>query len=177
MVREVRVRAGRQARSRRRSGGRTVGRILGLAALLPIAGRAPLYGRLLWSLVRDERVPLARKGILAAAIGYVAVGRDLIPDGVPIFGGLDDLVVVALALDLFIEGIDEAIVDERLQELGLERAEFERDLASLRRLLPGPIRRIVRRLPELIGLATRALQGTGIGPRLRGWINEEGSIA
>lgn len=177
MVREIPVRAGRRSRSRRRSGRRTVGRLVGLAALLPIAARAPLYGRLLWGLLRDERVPLGRKGILAAAVGYIAVGRDLIPDEVPILGGLDDLVVVALAIDLFVDGIDESIVDERLAELGIDRSEFERDLASLRRLLPGPVRRIVRRLPELVELGMRALQGTGIGPRLRGWINEEGSIA
>lgn len=177
MVREARDRGGRGSRSRRRSRRSTVGRLVGLAALLPIAGRAPLYGRLLWALLRDERVPLGRKGLLAAAVGYIAVGRDLIPDQVPVLGGLDDLVVVALAIDLFVDGIDEAIVDEWLIELGLDRSEFERDLASLRRFLPGPVRRTVRRLPELIGLGRRALQGTGIGPRLRGWINEEGSIA
>lgn len=177
MVREIPVRAGRRSRSRRRSGRGTVGRLVGLAALLPIAGRAPLYGRLLWGLLRDDRVPLGRKGILAAAVGYIAIGRDLIPDRVPVLGGLDDIVVVALAIDLFVDGLDDSIVDERLAELGLDRTEFERDLASLRRLLPGPVRRIVRGLPELAGFGMRALQGTGIGPRLRGWINEEGSIA
>jgi uncharacterized membrane protein YkvA (DUF1232 family) len=145
--------------------------------LLPAASRAPIYARLVWALVRDERVPLARKAILAAAAGYLVVGRDIVPDELPVLGGVDDLVVVALAIDLFLDGVDDALVDERLAVLGLERADYERDLAGIRRLLPGPVRRLVRRLPELARFGARALQSSGIGPRLRGWINEEGSIA
>ena len=43
--------------------------------------------------------------LLGAAAGYLVLGRDIIPDDVPILGGLDDLVVVVLAVDLFLDGV------------------------------------------------------------------------
>ena len=80
-------------------------RLLGLAVFLPLASRAPLYGRLIWELVRDDRTPAGRKAILAGALGYLVLGRDLVPDDLPVIGGLDDLVVVVLAVDVFLDGV------------------------------------------------------------------------
>lgn len=167
----------KSGRSRKRSGGGSVRRALGMLALIPLANRAPAYSRLLWALVRDERTPTARKAILGGALGYVVLGRDLIPDDVPLVGGLDDFVVVALALDIFIDGIDDAVLDEHLAALDIERAAFEEDINRLRRIMPGPIRRTARRLPGLIQGSVAALQQSGLGPRLRAWITREESIA
>ncbi len=172
---EDRSRRGRT--NRRRSAGGNVRRALGLLALAPAAGRAPQYGRLAWNLIRDERTPAARTAILGGALAYVVLGRDLIPDDVPVLGGLDDLVVVALALDLFVDGIDREILAEHLAILGIDGALFDDDIARLRRFLPGPLRRTVRRLPGLVAAAGEALQQSGLGPRLRGWINQEGARA
>jgi uncharacterized membrane protein YkvA (DUF1232 family) len=151
--------------------------MLGMLALIPLANRAPVYARLLWALVRDERTPVAPKVMLGGAFGYLVLGRDIIPDDVPILGGVDDLVVLALALDFFIEGVDDAVLAEHMAILEIDRAAFDEDVARLRRVLPGPIRRTVRRLPGLIGAAGSALQHSGLGPRLRGWITREGSLA
>jgi uncharacterized membrane protein YkvA (DUF1232 family) len=148
-----------------------------MLALVPLANRAPLYARLFWALVRDERTPLARKALLGGAAGYIVLGRDLVPDNVPILGGLDDLVVAVLALDLFIDGVDAEVLAEHLEALEIDRAAFDDDIARLRKVLPGPIRRTARRLPELIGAAGEALQQSGLGPRLRAWIKQEGSSA
>jgi uncharacterized membrane protein YkvA (DUF1232 family) len=151
--------------------------MLGMLALVPLANRAPTYARLIWALVRDERMPMARKAMLGGALGYLVLGRDLVPDDIPVLGGLDDLVVLAVALDLFVEGVDDAVLDEHLGILEIDRAAFDADVARLRRLLPGPIRRSVRRLPGMIGAAGEALQHSGLGPRLRAWITREGSLA
>jgi uncharacterized membrane protein YkvA (DUF1232 family) len=148
-----------------------------MLALLPLASRAPAYGRLVWALVRDARTPLARKAVLGGALGYVVLGRDLVPDDIPLLGGLDDIVVLALALDLLIDGVDAAVLEEHLAALEIDRSAFDEDVARLRRVLPGPIRRLVRRLPGLIGTAGAALQQSGLGPRLRAWITREESIA
>ncbi len=169
--------AGGRRRARGRSTGGSVRRVLGMLALVPLANRAPVYARLLWALVRDERTPIGRKALLGGALGYVVLGRDLIPDDVPILGGLDDLVVVALALDVFIDGVEAEVLDEHLAALDIDRAAFDADVARLRRVLPGPIRRTVRRLPGLVDAAGGALQQSGLGPRLRAWIKQEGSIA
>lgn len=151
--------------------------MLGMLALLPLASRAPLYARLVWALVLDDRTPAARKAMLAGALGYIVLGRDIVPDDIPLLGGLDDVVVVAVALDVFLDGIDEQVLDEKLEALNIDRAAFDEDVARIRRLLPGPIRRTIRRLPGLIGAAGEALQHSGLGPRLRAWITKEGSIA
>ncbi len=161
---------GSKGKGRRSS---TLGRALGLMAFMPLASRAPLYARLMLALVVDERTPAARKALLAGAAGYLLIGRDLIPDEIPILGGLDDLVVVVLAVDLFLDGIPRDLLDEKLVELEIDRVAFDQDIARIRRLTPGPVRKTIRRIPELIAHASAALHRSGVGPRVRDWINRE----
>lgn len=172
-------RSDRETRRDRRAGNGRIGarRLLGWAALLPIASRAPMYGRLFAELLLDERTPMPRKAALAAAAGYLVVGRDLIPDDVPVIGGLDDLIVVVLAIDLFLDGVPDDVLDEKLDALGVDRRAFEEDVRRIRRFTPAPLRRIVRRLPDAVSFAGDALHHSQLGPKLRGWINKEGSIA
>lgn len=159
----------------------TVRRLLAVMAFLPIAGRAPLYARLLWTLLVDARTPAARKAMLAAAVGYVLVGRDIVPDDIPVLGSLDDLVVVAVALDVFFSGIDDETLAAKLAEIGISREAYEEDVARVRRVVPGPIRRVARRIPDAIRLAGDTIEQSGAGPRLRAWLDSrstrEGSIA
>ncbi|HTC86397.1 MAG TPA: DUF1232 domain-containing protein [Candidatus Acidoferrum sp.] len=168
----ARARTSKNDRSR---SGAAIGRAVGLAAFLPLASRAPSYARLIWALVRDDRTPLARKAILAGAAGYVLLGRDLIPDDAPILGGLDDLVVVVLAVETFLDGVPDALLHEKLDELGIDRASFDQDIAQIRRLTPKSVRRAIRRAPQAASTAWRALNETGLVPRLRSWIAREGS--
>lgn len=167
---------GQQKKSRRRGSG-VLGRALGIMAFLPLASRAPLYARLIFALVMDERTPTGRKALLAGAAGYILIGRDLVPDEVPILGGLDDLVVVVLAVDLFLDGVPADLLGEKLDELQIDRAAFEQDMARVRRLTPGPVRKTIRRIPGLVAQAGAAFDQSGIGPRVRSWISKEGSIA
>ena len=154
----------------RRRGKRGAGRLVAMLAFLPIAGRAPLYGRLLWELLIDERTPVARKALLGGALGYVILGRDLVPDEVPVIGGLDDLVVVALAVDLFLGGVEDGLLNEKLSELGISRSAYDDDVARVRRLVPGPVRRVARRLPDAVGFVGEAVEHSGLAPRLRAWL-------
>ena len=160
-------------RSRGSSGRAGFGRALKLLAFLPVASRIPTYARLVTALVLDERMPAGRKALLAGAAGYLVVGRDLIPDSLPIIGGIDDLVVVVLAVDLFLEGAPDDLLEEKLDELGIDRAAFDRDVAQVRRLTPGPVRRTIRRVPDLIGGAGDVMKQLGLGPRMRAWITRE----
>lgn len=156
----------------RRGRGPGVRRVIAAAAFMPMAGRAPLYARLLWSLVQDPRTPTTRKVLLAGALGYVVLGRDFVPDRVPILGQLDDLVVVALAIELFLDGLDDVMLAEKLQEAGIPRAAYDEDVARVRRLIPGPIRRAARRIPGAIRFVAAAISQSGAQPRLRGWITQ-----
>ncbi len=152
------------------------GRMVSLLAFLPVASRVPDYARLIAALVMDERMPNDRKAMLGVAAGYVVIGRDLVPDSLPLLGGLDDIVVVVLAVDLFLDGVPPELLQEKLDDLGIERAAFDRDVAQIRRLTPGPVRRTIRRVPALISGAGRAIDRSGIAPRVRAWITREDPI-
>ncbi|MBI2781933.1 MAG: DUF1232 domain-containing protein [Chloroflexi bacterium] len=169
----------KQAATKRgkRGGGAGMRRVIAAAAFMPMASRAPLYARLLWSLATDARTPTARKVMLAGALGYVVIGRDIVPDFVPVLGQLDDLVVVALATEFFLDGLDDLLLAEKLAEAGIPRAAYDEDVARVRRLVPGPIRRAVRRIPGAVRFVADAVGQTGVQPRLRGWINREGAPA
>jgi uncharacterized membrane protein YkvA (DUF1232 family) len=99
-----------------------VGRVLlarELALLLPNLVR--LFGGLL----RDPRVPLRAKIVLAVASVWLASPIALIPEFIPIVGSLDDAVVAALALRFVLATTDGAIVREH----------WRGDPATLERLL------------------------------------------
>ena len=149
-------------------------RMVSLLAFLPVASRVPDYGRLIAALVLDERMPNDRKVLLGAAAGYVVLGRDLVPESLPILGGLDDLVVVVLAVDLFLDGVPPELLQEKLDDLAIDRAAFDRDIAQIRRLTPGPVRRTIRRVPALIASAGHAIDRSGLAPRVRSLITKEG---
>lgn len=172
---------GRTERRNRREGRRglmgIVGRSASLLAFLPIASRAPIYAQLMLALLLDGRTPAARKALLAGGIGYLLFGRDIVPDELPVLGGLDDLVVVVVAVDLFLDGVPRELLDEKLDHLGIDKIAFEQDIAQIRRLTPGPVRRTIRRVPQFLGSAGDTIQRSGLGPRLRGWITREESIA
>ena len=128
---------------------------LGLTALsfwpfLPIAARAPVYGRLIFELAIDKRVPWVRKAILGIAVAYIVSPIDLVPDFIPFIGRVDDVMVTIIALDLFLEGVPRELMIEKMYTLGIDGRELERDMEAGRRFLPLPIRTIARRLPALI---------------------------
>lgn len=152
------------ARGRRRLG---FARTLNALAFMPLASKAPTYGRLLLELLRDERVPTSRKAVLALAAGYLASPVDLVPEAIPVLGALDDMAVVVLALDIFLESIPRELLDEKLAKLEIDGAELERDLARVRRFVPAPVRRLVIRLPDALEGAAGLARRAGLEQRLR----------
>jgi uncharacterized membrane protein YkvA (DUF1232 family) len=90
-----------------------------LALLLPNLIR--LFGGLL----RDGRVPLRAKIVLAVASVWLASPIDLIPEFIPIVGSLDDAIVAGLALRFVLRTTEGALVREH----------WRGDPATLERLL------------------------------------------
>ena len=72
----------------------------------------PKFGKLLIAVARDPRVPRKNKMFFWAIAIYLLVPFDLIPDWLPGIGQLDDLVLIALALDTLVNRIPEEIVRE-----------------------------------------------------------------
>jgi uncharacterized membrane protein YkvA (DUF1232 family) len=154
-------------RPRRTSARSRLTRAVNLLAFAPLAPRAPLYGRLLLALVADPRVPLSRKALLALAAAYVASPVDVLPDRLPLVGALDDVAVVVLAVDLFLEGLPAGLVDEKLVDLGIPRSELDADLKRVRKAVPGPVRSALARVPEAIEAIGVIAHRTGLDQRLR----------
>jgi uncharacterized membrane protein YkvA (DUF1232 family) len=137
------------ARSQRRRGGGLL-RVLNFLPFLPLAGKAPLYARLLWSLASDPRVPASRKALLGIAGAYIVSPIDLVPEWIPILGAVDDVAVMVLAIDVFLEGLPEGLVAEKLVDLGIPPSELADDLARVRRVVPRPLRTMMARVPGVL---------------------------
>lgn len=112
--------------------------------------RLPTYARLVWGLLRDGRTPVGLKALLGAALAYVAMPVDLIPDLMPVIGTADDLTVLLLVLDLFISNAPADLKAEHLARAGAGQAVLDQDLARLRNVLGDKYDRIRDSLPEIL---------------------------
>ena len=93
-----------------------------LVGILVVAGRAflarelaallPNLIRLFAGLMRDRRVPIRAKIVLALASLWLASPIDLIPDFIQVAGSLDDAIVAALALRFVLRTTDRAVLAE-----------------------------------------------------------------
>ncbi len=110
-------------------------------AILMIPNIVKLLGRI----ARDPRVSVKRKTFAVAAMIYVVSPIDLIPDFIAGIGQLDDLIVVAIALNHLIDGAGRGIIEEHWDgsadslDLVLAATEWGAEIVPgpLRRLLPG----------------------------------------
>jgi uncharacterized membrane protein YkvA (DUF1232 family) len=153
------------ARSRRRGSGLL--RVVNLLPFLPLAGKAPLYARLLWSLASDPRVPASRKALLGLAGVYIVSPLDIVPEWIPVLGAIDDVAVMVLAIDVFLEGLPEGLVAEKLVQLGIPPSELEDDLARVRRVVPRPVRAAMARVPGALDRLARRIGDSGVDQKVR----------
>ena len=58
----------------------------------------------------DGRIPSRDKKVLLALIALIVSPFDLIPDWIPIFGLLDDLVILSIILDYFFSVLDSNVL-------------------------------------------------------------------
>ena len=112
--------------------------------------RLPTYARIVWGILRDPRTPVGLKAILAAALAYVVFPVDLVPDALPIIGQADDLTVLLLVLDLFVQNAPPEVRAEHAARARNGTADLDRDLARLRELMGDRYDRIRDNLPELL---------------------------
>lgn len=62
--------------------------------------------------VKDPRTPRAARLLLGAAVGYLLLPFDIIPDIIPVFGQLDDLVIVPLLVFIALKMIPAGVIED-----------------------------------------------------------------
>jgi len=139
------------------------------ARLARLIWKLPMYARVVWGLLRDPRTPLPLKGLLAAALVYLAMPIDLIPDAIPILGQADDLTVLMLVLDLFIANAPPEVRRDHMARAHSGTADLDRDLARARLLLGSRYDEIRDRLPELLERYGALRDPTAVKRLLAGW--------
>ena len=104
----------------------------------------PNFLKLFARLARDPRVSRVDKAVVLATIGYVLMPMDLIPDFIPFFGQLDDIYLLALALDRLVNnaGVDVLLDHWEGETISLEIAILALDKAGA--LLPHRVRTALR---------------------------------
>lgn len=105
----------------------------------------PRFVKLLWGLYRDPRVSLVDKGLVAATVAYIVVPFDLVPDFLPVLGQIDDIYLLALALDRL---LNNAGVDVLLEHWEGEVASLEMAISALDKagsFLPEQVRALLRK--------------------------------
>ena len=105
-----------------------------------IAG-IPRFLKLLVSLMGDPRVSGADKALMATAVAYALVPIDLIPDIIPFFGQLDDLLFLALAIDRLVSRAGPELVLAHWDGPEETLTSLCDSLEDLARRLPGPVRK------------------------------------
>ena len=108
----------------------------------------PHYLKLLFGLLRDSRVSVVDKLLVAGAIAYVVSPIDLIPDFIPFLGEVDDIFLVLTALQRLISNAGRSVLldhwagaREELHDLNIGRV-----ISAAAFFLPPAMRRSLRRL-------------------------------
>jgi uncharacterized membrane protein YkvA (DUF1232 family) len=72
---------------------------------------------LLWAMFRDPEVPLHARAVLPLIAVYLAFPFDIIPDFIPVLGQLDDLLVLAAGLGLFLMLTPADVIEHHLRAI------------------------------------------------------------
>jgi len=131
--------------------------------------KLPTYARVVWGLMRDPRTPIGLKAILGAALAYVVLPVDLIPDAIPILGQADDLTVLLLVLDLFIQNAPAEVRAEHMARAKNGTADLDRDMEKLRGLLGDRYDQIRDALPELLERYGRLRESGAVKANIARW--------
>ena len=92
--------------------------LLRIGALRALVGSA----RLSWRLIRDPRTPVGHKLFLAGSLALIVSPINWVPSFIPILGQMEDLALLALALNLFLKRVPPELRHEHELAMGMSGA-------------------------------------------------------
>lgn len=72
----------------------------------------PDIAKLLWRVVRDDRVPRLVRGGLVGLAAYLASPIDILPDWLPVLGRVDDVFVLTVGVRTLLRRVPEPVLHE-----------------------------------------------------------------
>lgn len=109
----------------------------------------PNYLKLLYRLTQDSRVAMAEKALLLGTVAYVISPVDFLPDFIPFVGQIDDILLVALILQRFMNSVERHVLYEHWDGNVDLLYSIETILSYARFFLPsGVYNKIVRKSKE-----------------------------
>lgn len=124
--------------------------------VMPIIGRLPAYGRLVYALTTSTELTAAQKSALILALGYQVSPVDLIPGFIPVIGQLDDLFVLLWGIRRTLDVLPEEQALAYLTAVQLTREQLVADAEVIRRALGETLSRSVRAAQRGISVALSA---------------------
>lgn len=70
---------------------------------------------LIYRLLKDKRVPLKTKLLMSAAIAYITIPTDIIPNNIPFIGVIDDIGVAFFAINKILKDVPLSVIVENWQ--------------------------------------------------------------
>jgi len=112
--------------------------------LMEVGRTIPATGRLLYRLGRDERVEGRHRAAVAAALVYAVLPVDVLPDRIPFIGKLDDVVIVAAALEALFEAAGDDVLREHWTASDGSLEAVLSTVGTVAGLMPKAARRMLR---------------------------------
>ena len=117
-----------------------------LDAIIDGAMLVPRFGLLVGRLLRDPRVPPARKVFLGGTVVYLISPIDLIPEMVPIGGWADDAILIAYGLVQLLTSVPEEVIEEHWSGSVESLQSVRRALDFVTDLIPTQVRNLLSKL-------------------------------
>lgn len=99
----------------------TILRQFGWRGFFQLLANLPKFVKLFSRLIRDERVALGPKLLVAAVLVYLILPTDFIPDFLVGLGQIDDLMVFLTGLKMFLRLCPADVVHEHLRAISVGR--------------------------------------------------------
>ncbi len=111
----------------------------------------PATVQLVYRLLRDDRVDERKRAAVIAALAYVVLPFDFIPDRFPIIGRVDDFVISAAALQALFDDAGDAVIREHWQASDRSLDTLLGVVETVSGFMPKPLRQLLGKKGTVAG--------------------------